>query len=264
LYTSSALHLLIQKTTNMISARTFGAPLLGLLLFSVTACNNSEQATTGSTTDSTATDSTTTTASTTPASTIVTTPQNMLVVMQKVANYSKWKAVYDGHDTARVAAGLHNYVVERGVQDSNMVMVVLKADDTAKARAFAKDPGLKEAMKRGGIVGAPTIALVTMVYQDTSTVSTTLRASSTLTVKDFDTWEQGLKAGEQERKDNGLMLRAYGHDASDNHKVRIVSALLDSAKAMAYYKSDAIKKRMADGGVVGKPERWFYHVVQRY
>jgi hypothetical protein len=119
-------------------------------------------------------------------------------------------------------------------------------------------------MQKGGVLGAPTIALTTAVYQDTSEISTTLRASSMLTVKDWDLFVKNLKDGEQERKDNGIVIRVYGHDASDNHKVRIVSALIDSAKAMAYYKSDAIKKRMVDGGVVGQPSRFFYHIVQRY
>jgi hypothetical protein len=247
----------------MISARTFCTSLAGVLLFSVTSCNNSGQETTESKSDSTASMATTP-ASTTPASNIVTTPQNMLIVMHKVANYSKWKPSYDGHDTARLAAGIHNYVIGRGAHDSNMVLIALKVDDTAKAKAFGKDPSLKKAMQQGGVVGAPTISLVTMVYQDTSTVSSTLRASSTMTVKDFATWENSLKAGEQERKDNGIVIRAYGHDASDDHKVRIVSALLDSAKAMDYYKSDAIKKRMADAGVIGKADRFFFHIAARY
>lgn len=247
----------------MIIARTFCTPLLAALLFSFASCNNSEQKTNESTSDSTTSSSNTTTSST-PASTIVTTPQNILLVMHKVANYAKWKPLYDSHDTARLAAGLHNYVIGRGVQDSNMVLVALKADDATKAMAFSKDPGLKQAMQKGGVLGVPTIALITTVYQDTSQISTTLRASSMLTVKDWDTFEKNFKTGEQERKDNGIVVRAYGHDASDNHKVRIVSALLDSAKAMAYYKSDAIKKRMADGGVTGQPTRFFYHVVQKY
>lgn len=248
----------------MISARTFFTSLLGALLLSFASCNNSKQKTNESTSDSTASSSASTTASTTPASTIVTTPQNILMVMHKVANYSKWRPLYDGHDTARVAAGLHNYVIGRGVQDSNMILIALKADDTSKAKAFSKNPSLKQAMQKGGVIGVPTVGLVTMVYQDTSQISTTLRASSMLMVKDWDTWLKGFKDGEQDRKDNGIVVRAYGYDASDNHKVRVISALTDSAKAMAYYKSDAIKKRMTDAGVVGQSTRFFYHIVQLY
>src|SRR5689334_10363545 len=124
----------------MIKARTLCTPLLGALLVSFASCNNSEQKTNESTSDSTTSSSNTTTSST-PASTIVTTPQNILLVMHKVANYAKWKPLYEGHDTARLAAGLHNYVIGRGIQDSNMVLVALKADDATKAMAFSKDPG---------------------------------------------------------------------------------------------------------------------------
>src|SRR5690349_13996197 len=100
----------------MMFVRTLTSSLLGVLALSIASCNNSQQRTKESTSDTTATAPANTTATTAPASNIVTTPQNMLVVMQKVASYSKWKPVYDGHDTARVAAGLHSYVIGRGVQ----------------------------------------------------------------------------------------------------------------------------------------------------
>jgi hypothetical protein len=248
----------------MISARIFSTSVFSALLIALAACNNSGQTSSSQSSDTTSTSSATTPASTTPASSIVTTPENILVIMHKVANYAKWKPMYDGHDTARQAAGLHDYVIGRGVQDSNMVLVALKVDDTAKAKTFSKDPKLKQAMQKAGVVGAPTINLLTAVYQDTSQISTPLRSSSMFTVKDWDTWEKNFKDGEQERKDNGVMVRVYGHDASDNHKVRVVTALLDSAKAMAYFNSDALKKRRQASGVVGDLNRFIYRIVQRY
>jgi hypothetical protein len=41
------------------------------------------------------------------------------------------------------------------------MLVVLRVDDTTKAKAFSKDPGLKAAMQKGGVLGAPTMASVT-------------------------------------------------------------------------------------------------------
>ena len=46
--------------------------------------------------------------------------------------------------------------------------------------------------------------------------------------------------------------------------VVIVAAVLDTAKAHAYWNSDLIKQRRAASGVVGTPERFVYNVVQRY
>jgi len=42
----------------------------------------------------------------TPAPSAVT-----MLIKQKVANFSKWLPGYEAHDSARVASGLHNFVV---------------------------------------------------------------------------------------------------------------------------------------------------------
>jgi len=78
-----------------------------------------------------------------PVSTIVTTPQNMVIVIHKVANFAKWMTAYEADDANRLAAGLHSYVVGRGKMDSNMVLIAMKMDDTAKGKAFGNSPGLK-------------------------------------------------------------------------------------------------------------------------
>jgi hypothetical protein len=213
-------------------------------------------------TDSTATDTTKVVAA--PIITTITTPQNMLVATHKVSNYAKWKAEYDAHDSIRLAYGLHSYVIGRGFKDSNMVMVAVKVDDTAKAKAFAKDPSLKKAMQKGGVVGTPTFALNTMVFQDTVTISSDLRSRTTFTVKDWAAWQKAFEDGKQERLDNGITVRAYGHLYNNDKKVVLVTAVMDTAKAFAYYKSDMLKKRRAESGVIGEPERFLYKVVQRY
>ena len=213
-------------------------------------------------TDSTATD--TSTAVVAPKITTITTPQNMMVVTHKVSNYAKWKASYDAHDSARLANGIHSYVIGRGLKDSNMILVALKVEDTTKAKAFAKDPGLKKAMQKGGVMGMPTLTLTTMVFQDTATISTDLRSRTTFTVKDWAVWQKAFEEGKQERLDNGLTVRAYGHNSDNDKKVVLVTALMDTAKAFAYYKSDMLKKRRAASGVTGEPERFLYRVVQLY
>jgi len=213
-------------------------------------------------TDSTAADSAT--VAVTPKTTTITTPQSMMVATHKVSNYAKWKTSYDAHDSARLVNGIHSYVIGRGEKDSNMVMVAVKVDDMAKAKAFAKDPSLKQAMQKGGVTGMPSFSFVTMTFQDTATISSDLRSRTTFTVKDWDAWQKAFQEGEQQRKDNGIALRAYGHDADDDKKVVLVTAIMDTTKAYAYWKSDMLKQRRAASGVVGEPERFVYRVVKRY
>lgn len=233
-------------------------------LFFLTSCggNGSEEKTTTDSNNMNTTDTTKT--MTAPPSTIVTTPQSMIVVTHKVANFAKWQMGYDAHDSARLANGIHNYVIGRGMQDTNMVLVALKVDDMAKAKAFGKDPAVKKAMQKSGVLGTPTMSFVTTVWQDTGMTSTSLRSKTLLNVKDWDAWFKGFMDGKQERMDNGITDRAIAYDADDNKKVSLVTAVSDTAKAFAYYKSDALKKRREAGGVIGEPKRFLFTVVKRY
>ena len=172
--------------------------------------------------------------------------------------------MYDSRDSMRTANGLHNYVLGRGVKDTNTVMVAVKADDMAKAKAFAKDPALKSAMQKGYMTGTPKFTFTTVLYQDMSPSMSDLRSMTFFTVKDWDAWKTAFEAGRQIRTDNGLTDRAYGHDVDDNHKVVVVVGINDSAKAEAFWKSDLLKQRRAESGVVGEVERFVYRVVQKY
>lgn len=227
----------------------------------LTACGSGGSEKTAAT-DSTA--SADTAAKAQAVNTIITTPQNVEVITHKVADYAKWLIAYEAHDSARLAAGLHSYVIGRGLEDSNMVMVANRADDTTRAKAFAKDPGLKAAMKKGGVLGVPTITVVTETWQDTAKIEPTLRSRSSFMVKDWDAFVKGFEDGKQERIANGIMDRVVGHDLDDNKKVYVVTAISDSAKAFAYYKSDTLKKRMLAGGVIGEPVRFVYRLAKRY
>jgi len=224
--------------------------------------NQSNESTESTTADSAA--ASTSNESVTAPSTIVNTPENMIVVTHKVANFSKWKASYDEHDSVRLAFGVHSYVIGRSIEDTNMVMVALKVDDMEKAKAFSKDPSLKKAMQKGGVVGPPTVQFTTMVYQDTAKIDTRVRSRTTFTVKDFDAWRKTFESHKQTRIDNGLTDRAFGHDANDDHKVTLVVAVNDTAKARAFWKSDLLKQQRAESGVTSQPQRFVYTVVQRY
>lgn len=227
----------------------------------LTSCGGDESKKPTST-DSTAVDSSTTVKPV--VNTIITTPQNMMVVTNKVSNFSKWKTVYDQHDSVRLVNGIHSFVIGRGLQDSNIVIVAVKVDDIAKAKAFAKDPNVKKTMQKAGVIGAPSFSFVTTTFQDTADINSPLRSRTTLTVKDWNAWQKAFEEGKQERIDNGIVVRAYGHDVDDNKKVSLVTALIDTAKAYAYWKSDMQKKRREAAGVIGQPNRFTYRLVQRY
>ncbi|MEO5782403.1 MAG: hypothetical protein ABIQ07_03975 [Ginsengibacter sp.] len=226
--------------------------MAGSLFFS--SCNDDET----KTDDTTVTDTTAITKMETPAK-----PANILIIMQKVANYSKWKPGYDSHDSVRLVYGLHNNLVARGLKDSNMVMVVLAMDDTAKAKQFVALPDLKMAMQKAGVIGKPTFRFIDMQVRDTTNAEDT-RVIMTHKVKDWDTWKKVFDSHKQARMDAGLTDRAVGYAVGDPTTVTVALIIHDMQKAEAFMNSKDLKDKMAEAGVVGAPDVFFYKVAQQY
>lgn len=242
---------------------SIAAPVFAAVVFCFASCNDAND---DSSSDATAADttSTATAATTTPASTFVTTPQNMMVATHKVSDFDKWLASYDAHDSMRVANGLHSYVIGRSVKDPNTVLVSVRVDDMNKAKAFAKDASLKQAMKQGGVVGTPVFKFTVMTWQDTAQINTDMRSRASFTVKDWARWQHAFDSTRQSGYDNGLVVRAYGHEEGDDHKVIVVTAIVDSAKANTYWKSDMLKQRRAISGASEVTDRFIYRVAKKY
>jgi hypothetical protein len=234
-----------------------------MFLFFMVSCGEQNDQKDNETSDS-MTNDTTAAAVTVAPSTIVNTPQNMMIVRHKVADFDKWLASYESRDSLRLANGIHSYVIGRGVTDPNMILVATKVDDIEKAKAFGKSADLKQAMQKGGVIGKPDFSLTTMTYQDTGIISTDLRSRTTFTVKNWENWQRSFDSSRQVRLDNGLIDRAYGHDADDNNKVTVVVAVTDTAKANAFWKSDQLKQLRARSGVTSQPDRFLFRVVKRY
>lgn len=191
-------------------------------------------------------------------------PSDILIIMHKVANFAKWRPVFEANDSMQKTFGLHNYVLARGAKDSNMVMVVIKIDDVAKAKEFTQSADLKTKMKAAGVMGAPVFSYVNIQMVDTSANLQTARLMFTHKVKDWDAWKKEFDSHKQVRLDAGLSDRAVGYSIDDNHMVTVVCSVNDMKKAEAFVGSKELKEKMAAAGVEGAPTLFYYNVVQRY
>lgn len=234
------------------------ALLAGSFFFSSCNGDQKKENTTAVTTDSSSMATTTAPKMEPPAK-----PGNILIIRHKVADYAKWKIAYDAHDSTRLAYGLHNNLVARGTKDPNMVMVVLGMDDAAKGKEFTAMPGLKAAMQKGGVVGTPSFLYIDMQFRDTSN-SGASRVIVTHKVKDWEAWKKSFDSHKQARVDAGLTDRAVGYGVGDTHTVTAAFIISDKAKAEAFMNSKDLKDKMAEAGVTGPPDIFFYTVVQKY
>ena len=80
-----------------------------------------------------------------------------MTIRHQVADYAQWRPVFDEHRGAREAAGLTRCKVQQGADDPNLVSLSCDAADLRKAKDFAASADLKEAMKKAGVTGEPTI-----------------------------------------------------------------------------------------------------------
>lgn len=76
-------------------------------------------------------------------------------VRHKVADFDKWKAVYDQHDSTRKEFGCKKSEVFRNAQNPNEVLVVTEWENKEQAAKFDESASLKTAMQNAGVVSVP-------------------------------------------------------------------------------------------------------------
>jgi len=79
----------------------------------------------------------------------------VLVVSHDVADYDRWKNVFDEWDKA--SRGVLFYRVNRNVENPNNVAVVHGFENQQAAQAYVNDPELAAAMGEAGATSAPRI-----------------------------------------------------------------------------------------------------------
>lgn len=177
------------------------------------------------------------------------------MIRHKVKNFDKWKVAYLSHDSVRKAYGLTDAGLSRGLQDSNMVTVTELISDVQKAKEFSNLPNLKEAMKKGGVVGAPTFDFIHVIRYDTSKTDNPNRLEVAHKVKDFDAWLKVFdNEGSATRAGYGMVDKGLARGIDDSSMVFVLFVVTDSAKAVARGNSPELKKIMTDAGVVGAPK----------
>jgi len=75
-----------------------------------------------------------------------------LMCRNRVADYSKWKAVFDSHAQAHRAAGLKLRGVWRELENPNNVFFTFEVADIATAKAFIDNPAAADAAKTSGVL----------------------------------------------------------------------------------------------------------------
>ena len=83
-----------------------------------------------------------------------------LMCKHRVADYSKWREVFDSHAEAQRESGLHLLHLLHDTDDPNILVLFFKVDDLDKARAFVEAPSAGEGADASGVIGTPEISFL--------------------------------------------------------------------------------------------------------
>jgi len=75
-----------------------------------------------------------------------------MLCRNRVANFFKWKAVFDAHLEAQADSGLRLLDLWRSVDDPNNVFFRFEVTDIEKARQFINDPAAAKAGEESGVI----------------------------------------------------------------------------------------------------------------
>lgn len=90
-----------------------------------------------------------------------------MIVRHRVADFGKWKPVFDEHQAFRAEHGVTGHTLHCDVDDPNVVTVVGKVTDIGRAKAFASSDDLRQVMTQAGVQGPPDIWFVDDVEEKT-------------------------------------------------------------------------------------------------
>ncbi len=83
----------------------------------------------------------------------------LAVISHPVADYAAWHVVYEEAAPIREAAGVTGAEVFVDAAAPDMVVIIHRFVSVESAQAFLSNPGLAEAMQRGGVTAPPTVTL---------------------------------------------------------------------------------------------------------
>lgn len=82
------------------------------------------------------------------------------IVQHRVRDFDAWLPVFKEHRPVREQYGCRSHRVYRGLDEPNEITIVLDFPTRERAEAFYKEPSLREALERGGVVSEPRATFV--------------------------------------------------------------------------------------------------------
>jgi hypothetical protein len=169
-------------------------------------------------------------------------------VTHEVKDYGEWLKVYNN-----VSDPASRISVYASPDDPNLITVFALTKTHEDAKNAFSSPEFKTVLATSGVTSEPIFNYYDIKYQSSEKTDKRYRLGVSHPVKDYAQWKRIFDEDEKIRTDAGLELRAISTSADDPSMVHIMFATNDVDRAKDLIRSEDLKKRMADGGVIGEP-----------
>ena len=83
----------------------------------------------------------------------------LAVFSHPVKDFATWKVVYDGAQPIREKAGVTGAEVFQDPTDPTKVVIIHRFPSVEAVQGFLSNPGLKDAMMKGGVTAPPSVIM---------------------------------------------------------------------------------------------------------
>jgi heme-degrading monooxygenase HmoA len=83
-----------------------------------------------------------------------------MIINHKTDDFNKWKVQFDSMEVVRRKYGSTGAQVFRGHADPNDLVIITQWGNADQSRNYSQSQELKEAMKKGGIIGPSNVYFV--------------------------------------------------------------------------------------------------------
>ncbi len=184
-------------------------------------------------------------------------PTAAIVISHTVENFETWKRAFDGHASARRAAGVIAAHINRHADNPNMLSVYVAGTDAARLRALFASADTAATMLAAGVKGPPHVVEITpiedLTVKDRALAGVIVRHE----VSDYAAWKKAFDGHAEARARAGVIGHALNRSVQNPNVVVLYlqAESMDSLKAFA--SSDDLKQVMKGAGVVGAPDITF-------
>jgi hypothetical protein len=185
-------------------------------------------------------------------------PPAAVLVTHQVADFDRWKAGFDGHESARRDAGVVGHHINQAEDDPNNVSVYLALTDIDKARAFSESDDLAVQMRSFGVLGPAELRWMLPVREaivwDRQLPAFLLHHR----VADFDKWVAGYDAAGELQAAKGIVGHAANRSLDDPSVVSVYHQAESFDTLRSFLGDHGLKAAMEEAGVTSAPEISFH------